>query len=186
MTELADHQCRGKSGQMKWNPETMSTERSTPEYQVAIISRSLSAISYVLPKADTEIATYCSPLCPPENSKGKGTVSRESLPGLTRKWHDGLRWQRDFPTLHLQSVCLKSLASNLVLTLSNSWSGCCCLVLKLHLTLWDPMNCSLPVSSVHGISQARILEWVAISFSRESFWPMIWTHFCICRQVLYH
>ena len=33
------------------------------------------------------------------------------------------------------------------------------------------MNCSLPGSSVHGISQARILEWVAISFSREIFSP---------------
>ena len=31
----------------------------------------------------------------------------------------------------------------------------------------DPMDCSLLGSSVHGISQARILEWVAISFSRE-------------------
>ena len=35
-------------------------------------------------------------------------------------------------------------------------------------TLWDPMDCSLPGSSVHGIFQARILEWVAISFSRGS------------------
>ena len=33
---------------------------------------------------------------------------------------------------------------------------------------WDPMDCSPPGSSVHGISQARILEWVAISFSRGS------------------
>ena len=33
------------------------------------------------------------------------------------------------------------------------------------LTLCDPMDCSLPGSSVHGILQARILEWVAISFS---------------------
>ena len=32
----------------------------------------------------------------------------------------------------------------------------------------DPMDCSLPGSSVHGIFQARILEWVAISFSRGS------------------
>ena len=38
-------------------------------------------------------------------------------------------------------------------------------------TLWDPMDCSLPGSSVHGISQARILEWVAIPFSRGSSWP---------------
>ena len=35
----------------------------------------------------------------------------------------------------------------------------------------DPMDCSLPGSSVHGIFQARVLEWVAISFSRGSSWP---------------
>ena len=35
-------------------------------------------------------------------------------------------------------------------------------------TLGDPMDCSLPGSSVHGILQARILEWVAISFAKES------------------
>ena len=37
-------------------------------------------------------------------------------------------------------------------------------------TLCNPMGCSLPGSSVHGIFQARILEWVAISFCRESSW----------------
>ena len=42
---------------------------------------------------------------------------------------------------------------------------------KLHLTLCDPMNRSPPGSSVYGIFQARILEWVAISFSRGSSWP---------------
>ena len=35
-------------------------------------------------------------------------------------------------------------------------------------TLLHPMNCGLPGSSVHEISQARILEWAAVSFSRES------------------
>ena len=38
-------------------------------------------------------------------------------------------------------------------------------------TLCDPMDNSLPGSSVHGILQARILEWVAISSSRGSSWP---------------
>ena len=37
----------------------------------------------------------------------------------------------------------------------------------------DPVDCSLPGSSVHGIIQERILEWVAISFSRESSYPGI-------------
>ena len=36
------------------------------------------------------------------------------------------------------------------------------------LTLWDPVDCSLPCSSVHGILQARILEWVTMLSSRES------------------
>ena len=40
--------------------------------------------------------------------------------------------------------------------------------LQSCLTLWDPMDCSPPGSSVHGILQARILEWVAISSSRGS------------------
>ena len=37
------------------------------------------------------------------------------------------------------------------------------------LTLSDPMDCSLPGSSVHGIFQARVLEWGAIAFSGEGF-----------------
>jgi len=47
------------------------------------------------------------------------------------------------------------------------------------------MDCSLPGSSVHGISQARILEWIAISFSRESSQLSDWTRVsCIGRQIL--
>ena len=45
------------------------------------------------------------------------------------------------------------------------------LVTQLCLTLCDPMGCSLTGSSVHGILQARILEWVAIPYSRGSFQP---------------
>ena len=42
------------------------------------------------------------------------------------------------------------------------------LVAQLYLTLSDPMDCSLPGSSIHGILQARRLEWIAISYSRAS------------------
>ena len=42
-------------------------------------------------------------------------------------------------------------------------------------TLCDPMDCSLPGSYVHGILQARILEWAAVSFSRGSSRPRDWT-----------
>ena len=42
-------------------------------------------------------------------------------------------------------------------------------------TLCDPMDCSPPGSSIHGIFRARVLEWVAISFSRGSSRPRDWT-----------
>ena len=42
-------------------------------------------------------------------------------------------------------------------------------------TLSHPLACSLPGSFVHGIFQARVLEWVAIPFSRVSSWPQDWT-----------
>jgi len=45
------------------------------------------------------------------------------------------------------------------------------LVAQLCLTLFDLMDCNPPDSSVHGIIQARILEWVAIFFSKGSFQP---------------
>ena len=48
---------------------------------------------------------------------------------------------------------------------------CCCLASKLCPAPCNPVDCSLPGSSVYGIFQAGILEWVAISFSRGSSQP---------------
>ena len=47
----------------------------------------------------------------------------------------------------------------------------CLLVTQSCLTLCDPMNHSPPEFSIHGILQARILDWIAIPFSRGSSWP---------------
>ena len=64
------------------------------------------------------------------------------------------------------------------------------LVAQSRLTLCDPMNCSPPGSSVHGILQARILEQIAVSSSRGSSRHRDWTSVsyvsCIGRRVLYH
>ena len=63
-------------------------------------------------------------------------------------------------------------------------------VAQCCLTLYNPMDFSPPGSSVCGIFQARILEWVAVSFSRESIQPRDRTHIsCVSyigRQILYH
>ena len=73
-----------------------------------------------------------------------------------------------------------------VLKTQHNQRECCCLVAQLCLTLWDPMDSSPPGSSIHGNSQARILERGAISFSRGSSWPRDWTCVsCIDRQILY-
>ena len=61
---------------------------------------------------------------------------------------------------------------------------------QLCLALCEPVDCSPPGSSVHGILQARILECVAMPSSRGSSQPRDWTHIsCICsnsRWILYH
>ena len=54
--------------------------------------------------------------------------------------------------------------------------GVCVFITQSCLTLCDPMGCSLPGSSVHGISQARTLEWAAVSFFRRSSRPRDYTH----------
>ena len=87
------------------------------------------------------------------------------------RWGD-LRWSNNF----LSSAVIKPLHKvkrdrlyRLDLTLMFV------LVAQSCPTLCDPIDCSLPGSSVHGILQARILEWVAVSFSRGSSWPRDWS-----------
>ena len=63
-------------------------------------------------------------------------------------------------------LSLPSVAIPNLLELRQCVSVCVCLVAQSYLTLCDPMDCSPRGSSVHGILQARIPEWVAISFSR--------------------
>ena len=59
-----------------------------------------------------------------------------------------------------QFLCIPS--NSMSLKHKDAWSE----VAQSCLTLCNPMDCSLPGSSIHGILQARVLEWVAISFSK--------------------
>ena len=60
-----------------------------------------------------------------------------------------------------------------IISLNFLTEAVCAKSLQLCLTLCDPMVCSLPGSSVHGIFQARILEWVAMPSSRGLSHPEI-------------
>ena len=86
----------------------------------------------------------------------------------------------EVPRLHLYWPLysfpqLRNNSNRYLNTILTVYSTCCfcCLVPKSCPTLSNPMDCSPPGSAVHGISQARILEWVAISFSRGSLQPGI-------------
>ena len=74
---------------------------------------------------------------------------------------------------HLGSKCFKWFEpdSNPISTINQGM--CCVMLLQSCLTLCDPMDCSPPGSSVHGILQARIMEWIARPSSRGSSWPRI-------------
>ena len=126
----------------------------------------------------------CSPGFP-DSSVGKestcsagdtGDVS--SIPGLGRSPGDG----KGNP---LQHSCLVNPIDR------GAWLATVHRVTELdmtqQLTTRAHKNCSPPGSSVHGISQTRILVWVAISFSRASSPPRDWTNIsCTGRQILYH
>ena len=104
---------------------------------------------------------------------------------LMTKYHSIL--QSGGAILHPHQQCIEfQMPHILVHTLY--WYGCflffscpnpssnrCVLVTQLCLTLCNRIDCSLPGSSAHGILQARILEWVSMSFSRKSSQPRDWT-----------
>ena len=92
---------------------------------------------------------------------------------LTRKRNE--RWLLN---IHSKITKLKTTLATLVQNIHNNYYlfstsyvlDKCVLVAQLWPTLCNPMDCSPSGSSVHGILQARILEWVAIPFSRQSPW----------------
>ena len=101
-------------------------------------------------------------------------------------------------TQHKQVYCLSMQTEYLhlyqlpTLTASLDWKLCllglaecfshnaCMLSHFSHVWLCNPINCNLPGSSVHGILQARILEWVAMPSFRGSSWPGDWTWVSLC------
>ena len=85
----------------------------------------------------------------------------------------------------LKKCLCKCLTHHLHLDFRSTCSKWPAWVLSCSVQFCDPMDCSPPSSSVHGIFQARMLVRVAISYSRGSSWPRDWTCIsCIDRGIL--
>ena len=110
----------------------------------------------------------------------------EMFLGPSSRWGNwGPQWCRDLSRSPSQSGVIRIQTQHWALTTTLPWWWC--LVSKSYLTLLNSVDSSPPGSSVHGIPQAKILEWVAISFSRGSSWSRDQTLISwIGRQILYH
>ena len=84
-------------------------------------------------------------------------------------------------------VCFKCISDVSLITCWNILVARACSVPQSCLALCDPMDDSPPGFSAHGVFHTRILEWVAIFYSRGSSRPRDWTRiFCNGRRILYH
>ena len=100
--------------------------------------------------------------------------------------HKSNGWVLCYRYIKLNVITIKIIC-HLFSSFLSKRKDCCCLVSKSWLTLWNPVDCSLPGSSVHGVSQARMLEWTAVSYSRGSSWPRNGTCIsCTGGYILYH
>ena len=127
------------------------------------------------------VTQSCRTLCDPMNCSTPGLPVHHQLPEFTQT-HVHYRLLQNTEYI----LCARS-KSLLYSTLTFAFFVHACSVTQSRATLWDPMDCSPPRSSAHGISQVRILEWVAFSLSRGSSRPRDRTCIsCMGRRVLYH
>ena len=97
-----------------------------------------------------------------EKRRASGTVKGSRASSWTVSGGASLRWHRD----RLGEASLRR----------GGWcQSCGCPVASVMPTLCDPMDCSPPGFSIHGILQVRVLEWVAMPSSRGSSRPRDWT-----------
>ena len=110
--------------------------------------------------------TLCDPMdCSPSGSSVHGILQARILEGIAISFSRVSSWPRD--RTWISRIAGRFFAIWAIRGSPKVY------IAQLCLTLCDPMNCDLPGSSVHGILQARILEWTAVSSSRGSSHPGI-------------
>ena len=123
-----------------------------------------------------KVTRSCLALCNPMGHTVHGILQARILEWVTVPFSRGSSQPRDQTQIsHIAGRFLTSWATREALNKSSLNFLMLCLVIQSCPTLCDPMDCSLPGSSVHGVLQARILEWVAMPSSRGSSQPKDWT-----------
>ena len=117
--------------------------------------------------AEDEVAGWHHRLNGHEFEQTRGDSERQGSLACCSPWSG--KGSETTEQLNNNNICLRPL-NILKINYSSSFLNVNLLVSQSYPTLWDPMDCSLPGSSVHGISQAGIMEWFAISFSKGFFW----------------
>ena len=102
-------------------------------------------------KSESEVAQLCLTLCDPMDCSLPGSSIHGIFQARVLEWGDIL------------DTCIKKQRHHF----ADKGPHSQVLVIQSCLTLGDPMDCSLPGSSVYGIFQARVLEWGAIAFSSD-------------------
>ena len=132
----------------------------------------VKSLSRVRPSATPGTAAYQAPLSMgfSRQEYWRGNACEVTLDGGKKKYRTSLvvsRWLRVWASTAGGTNSIAGRETKIPHAQSMAKSE----VTQLCQTLCDPMDCSLPGSSIQGILQARILEWVAISFSRRSSRP---------------
>ena len=122
-------------------------------------------------------------------SMGSQRVGHDWL-NWNKKKKENTNWKKHKQTLHYNPMFIKYQTGQAEKTCHTWINGCAVAIVESlgHARLsYNPMDCSLPGTSDHGIFQAGIVEWIAISFSRGSSQPRDRTCIsCTGRQILYH
>ena len=125
------------------------------------------------------VAQSCPTLCNPMDCSPKGSSVHRILQATILEWVDmpssrGSSWPRD----RTQVSSMADRLFTIWATREAHAAAAAAKSLQSCPTLCDPTDSSSPGSSVHGILQARILEWVDMPSSRGSSWPRDQTHIC--------
>ena len=126
-------------------------------------------ILFLIIKVKVKVAQWYLTLCDPMGYKVHGILQARILEWVAFPFSRGSSQPRD--RTQVSRFAGGFFTSWATREAQEYWSGCCVLSRLVVSDSCHPIDCSLPGSSIHGLLQAKILEWVAYPFSRWYSWP---------------